>query len=160
MARIDRDQKLRGCLLDRLLADEEEAPRSHGLFLRELRESVRRDVENLLNTRRWCLPLPEWTRELETSLLNYGLPDVTGVSLTARSSRERLRGMIEETIRHYEPRFLRVSVQLLEKQSDQLNQTLRFRIEALMQAEPEPEPVSFETFVDPGTRTVAVKTER
>ena len=72
-------------MLDRLLDHEpdvrREAPRSRNQVLRELKQSVRRDLENLLNTRVRCIPLPPELKELKQSLVNYGIPDLTGASL-------------------------------------------------------------------------------
>ena len=59
---------------------------------------------------------------------------------------------IEETIRRFEPRFLSVRVTLIDAE-DRLETTLRLRIEAVLHAEPAPEPVTFDTLVDPATTT-------
>ena len=55
MAKIDNKSALIVSVLDRLLDDEpgnpREQPRSSGMDLRALKQNVRRDLENLLNTR-------------------------------------------------------------------------------------------------------------
>ena len=75
-------------MLDRLIDHEpevrRESPRSRNQVLRELKQSVRRDLENLLNTRVRCVPLPPELKELKQSLVNYGIPDLTGASLGIR----------------------------------------------------------------------------
>ena len=87
MARIRPDQPLVPSVLDRLLDFEpevnREAPRSRNQVLRELKQSVRRDLENLLNTKTRCVPCPPHLEELKQSLLNYGIPDFTSASLVA-----------------------------------------------------------------------------
>ena len=53
-------------------------PRNRYQVLREVKQSIRRDLENLLNTRRQPRPLPPGLEELEASLVSYGVPDVSG----------------------------------------------------------------------------------
>ena len=53
--------------------------------------------------------------------------------------REELRLEIEDTIRRFEPRFLTVNV-VLAPAHTALEATLRLRIDALLHAEPAPEP--------------------
>jgi type VI secretion system protein ImpF len=79
MKRISSDQPLLPSILDRLLDDDPaiqtEPPTGRAQRLRELKQSVRRDLEWLLNTRpRGLLGGGKWP-ELSRSILNYGLPD-------------------------------------------------------------------------------------
>ena len=50
--------------------------------LKELRQSVRRDLENLFNTRIRLLEPEEKYSQLKFSILNYGLPDLATVNLS------------------------------------------------------------------------------
>ena len=147
-------------VLDRLLDSEPgkqtETRRSRTQDLREIRESVRRDVEHLLNVRRRCLSVPKALVECNQSLLNYGMPDLTNVNAFSQSARSDLCRLIETLLQRFEPRFKSVSIKLLDN-ADPLDSTLRFRIEALMHAEPAPEPIVFDSFVEPVTRNVALK---
>lgn len=160
MARVRPDQPLLPSVLDRLLDDAPDAsrepPKARTQVLRELKQSVRRDLENLLNTRWRCVSWPSGLRELEQSLLNYGLPDFTGAALGVARRREEFRRVIEKAIRTYEPRFKNVMVRLLDN-ADPADRTLRFRIEALLEAEPAPEPVLFDSALEPATGNFAVK---
>ena len=88
--------------------------------------------------------------------MNYGIPDITGADLRSAQGRERFRQILERVIRHFEPRFQRVSVEVLEN-ADLLDRALRFRIDAMMYAEPAPEPVVFDSALEPATGTVTVK---
>src|SRR5688500_14557195 len=101
------DQPLVPSVLDRLLDDapevSREPARSRNQLLRELKQSVRRDLENLLNTRRRCLSLPPGLKELPASLVNYGLPDFSGNP--AAANREAFAKLVEGVIRQYEPRL-------------------------------------------------------
>jgi type VI secretion system protein ImpF len=160
MATLPTDQPLLPSVLDRLLDDEPDIRRdpaqSPHQLLREVKQAVRRDLQNLLNTRRRCLPLPPNLTELEESLVNYGMPDFTEVNMGSGEGRQRLRQILEEVIRRCEPRFKTVSVQLLESE-DPLDRTLRFRVDALLYAVPAPEPVAFDTTLETATGTVEVR---
>jgi type VI secretion system protein ImpF len=160
MAKIHPDQPLTPSVLDRLLDDEPHLKRDLGRtrhqLLRELKQSVRRDLENLLNTRRRCLPVPADLKELEQSLVNYGIPDFTGANMGSGDAREQFRGTLERVIRTYEPRFQTVRVELLTN-SEPLDRTLRFRIDALLYADPAPEPVVFDSLLEPGSGSFEVK---
>lgn len=160
MARIREDQPLAPSVLDRLLdfdpQTSREAPKSRYQLLRELKDSVRRDLENLLNTRVRCGTWPAGLDELERSLVNYGIPDMTGALLSAPREREAFCRLIQEAIRRHEPRLRNVRLHLLDN-VDPLDRTLRFRIDALMIADPAPEPIVFDSSLQPATGDVEVK---
>jgi type VI secretion system protein ImpF len=160
MPRVSADQPLVPSVLDRLLDDDptvtRETVKSRTQVLRELRQSLRRDLENLLNTRWRCASCPEDLEELEHSLVNYGIPDITGADLGSAQSREEFTQIVERVLESYEPRFKSVRVTMLPN-SGLLDRTLRFRIEALLYAEPAPEPVSFDSTMEPLTGNVEVK---
>lgn len=160
MAKIETDQLLVPSVLDRLVDYEPTASRevakSRGQLLRELKQNVRRDLENLLNTRRRCKSWPENLGELELSLVNYGIPDLTAAALGTSGAREEFCQVFEMTIKRFEPRFVRVVVEMLGN-ADPLDRTLRFRINAMLRAEPAPEPVVFDSSLQPTTGNVEVK---
>ncbi len=141
-------------VLDRLLDDDpeqsQERARSPAQELRELRDSVMRDVGNLLNTRRrWPAPDPALD-ELVPSLADYGVPDVTGADLSGGRALEQFRSALETALYRYEPRFKTVRVEV-KSGADPGDRTLRFRIDALLHADPVPESVVFSSIVDPVT---------
>jgi type VI secretion system protein ImpF len=145
-------------VLDRLL-DDPGAPgvrqRSRAQQLLELRNSVRRDLEALLNTHHpWRTPPPEMT-ELRDSLLEYGIPDFLTANAGSPAAREEFRRAVEDTIRRFEPRFKIVKVSLPEEGITE-DRSLRFHIDALMFAEPAPERVSFDSVLDPSSNIFSV----
>lgn len=160
MARVDLDQPLQPSVLDRLLDDNPDRsvdpPKSRGQSLAELRAAVRRDLEMLLNCRQRCRGWHSDLKELKHSLVNYGIPEFTSANMASDTAREDFRSAIEEVIRRCEPRFQTVEVVLLDN-ADRLDRTIRFRIEALMFADPAPEPVVFDSTMEPSTQTVLVK---
>lgn len=123
---------------------------------RELKQSIRRDLENLLNTRWRCTAWPPNLNELKRSLVDYGLPDFSGAGMGSAANREVFRRIIERAILEFEPRLKRVSVELTgDKES--LDRVLRFRISAVLQANPAPEPVVFDSALEPLSATFEVK---
>lgn len=157
--RVDRDQPLVVSVLDRLLdADSLTAAdptKSRRQYLTDLRNALRRDLEDMLNTHQSCLTLPPELTDLNTSLLNYGIPHFLGLQVASNDAREQFRTEIETLLRRFEPRFKRVSVTLKEG-SDDLDRTLHFRIDALIYAEPDVEPISFDSMIEPVHRRFAV----
>lgn len=143
-------------LLDRLMDETPQTALAPAEALGLLRRSVRRDVEALLNARRRWRSWPRNLKQLAVSPLNFGIPDCTGGNFHDPAQRETLRREIEDTIRRFEPRFRSVHVSILESENP-LDATLRLRIEALLRAEPAPEPISFDTVVDSVTASVLVR---
>jgi type VI secretion system protein ImpF len=133
-----------------------EPARSRNQVLRDLKQSVRRDLENLLNTRQRSLPVPAHLAELKQSLVNYGTPDFTAGSMGALKDRQDFARLLQGIIVQYEPRFKSVKVALLDA-AEPLDRTLRFRIDALLQAEPAPEPVVFDSILRPSTGDFEVR---
>ena len=160
MTRIRSDQPLIPSVLDRLLDDDpastQEVRKSRTQVLRELKQSVRRDLENLLNTRRCWTGWPDHLEELGKSLVNYGVPDISGADLASDELREEFCRTLESVIRHFEPRFARVSIEIQEN-SEMLDRTLRLRIDGLLHATPAPEPVVFDSAVETATGNVEVR---
>jgi len=160
MARIDKKRKLRPSILDRLIDDEphnqtESDPGQHQL-LRQLRDSVRRDLENLLNTRYYIINPAEQYLQLDKSLLNYGLPDLATVNILDAKKREEFTRTLERTLIEYEPRFKSVKVSYLDNKDSQ-DRTIRFRIDAEIFADPLPEVVVFDSVLESVTRNVSIK---
>ena len=159
MARVRTDQPLMPSVLDRLIDEDPgvrvEAPRARTQVLRELKLAVRRDLENLLNTRRRAVTIPPGYTELKSSLLTYGLADFSGSGPGGGKERDAFCRSIEAVIRQHEPRFLTVAVELASG-ADPTDRTLRFRIDAVLRADPVPEPVVFDSTMEPSTGTFAV----
>src|SRR4051812_35074923 len=109
------NQSLTPSLLDRLLDDEpdvsREVPKSRSQMVADLKRALRRDLENLLNTCCRASGWPAELRELENSLVNYGLPDYSGTHLGSPEDSERLIAIIEEAIHRFEPRLTSVRVE-------------------------------------------------
>jgi len=161
MSRRDRGElRAQLPLLDRLLDDAPDSERDRVLsnqdVLEALRASVRRDLQSLLNARRRWLSWPINLRELAASPVGYGLPDFAAGAFGDPVRREILRKEVEDTIRRFEPRFLSLKVHLVQS-DDVLSGSLRLKIEALLDADPAPEPVGFDTLLDSARDEVVVR---
>lgn len=137
-------------ILDRLIDHEPEVSREtvqHRLAdIRAIKQSVIRDMENLLNTRRNIFPVPEEFREVNNSLFVYGLPDFSSLNPRSPQVKQMLRRDIEQTVARFERRLKNIKVQV--EMSDKMEQKIRFRITGILHVEPLSEPVTFDTYFD------------
>jgi type VI secretion system protein ImpF len=137
-------------ILDRLIDLDPDVSREPVPFrlqdIRQVKTSVVRDLENLLNTKWLVAEPPGAFRNLRESLWLYGLRDFSADNPKAPAVRQQLRREIERTISRFEPRLRSVSVQL-DAESEK-ERTLRFRISAMLIVEPLSEPVTFDTVLD------------
>jgi type VI secretion system protein ImpF len=145
------ERSVQQSLLDRLVdlepRNSSEAPPSWSESVRQLKNSLRHDLEWLLNTRRNPESAPESFDEVRRSLYNFGFPDITSLGRDSREVRERLLRQVEETIATFEPRLAGVKVSLAET-GEAGNRQLRFLIEGLLRMEPNPEQVVFDTLLE------------
>ena len=151
----DRSDHLRGSVFDRLYLDDG-GEGSGAMRLETIKDGVRRDLEALLNTRHRCRSWPDGLAEIETSIINYGVPDLLSNNLATSAQRDAFVRTVEGIIRVHEPRLKSVAARLLEN-SDALDRTLRFRIEAVMSLEPYGEEIVLDSVVDPASRSIAIQ---
>lgn len=160
MARRPADSAVTLSVFDRLIDEEpkvrSEAPMTRSQSLREFKASIRRDLEWLLNTRQPIDPPPEGTTELPRSLYNYGLPDITSMTLSSVEDREQLGRIMETVLAAFEPRLANVKVTFAPT-SEAKSHILRFIIEGLLRIDPAPEYVTFDTMLELTNGEYAVK---
>jgi type VI secretion system protein ImpF len=154
---------LQPSLLDRLVDDEpdrnQEGPDSRFMTLGKLREVVKRDLAWLLNTCHLAATedLSEYP-EVARSVLNFGVPDLTGVSLNSIDV-GALERMVRQAIIDFEPRILRDTVRVQASAADdQMNRNaLTFQIEGDLWAEPSPVPIVLQSNFDLESGVVVVQ---
>ena len=146
----DSNAPLRLPLLDRLLDDEpkvkSEAPMTRSASLAKLKVAVRRDLENLLNTRTTPDSIPEGSVEVFRSVYCYGLPDITSMPANYLYDQNKLLQGIEAAVRTFEPRLegARVSLVPVSGQS----RVLRFVIDGMLRIDPLPERVVYDASIE------------
>ncbi|WP_298952910.1 type VI secretion system baseplate subunit TssE [uncultured Methylobacterium sp.] len=143
---------IRLSILDRLLDPEESA-------LTALRNGLRRDLEDLLNTNPRVKGWPAHLGELDHSLLSYGIMDLATANLATEQRRSAVVAAIGAIVREWEPRLANLSAVALPN-ADPTDRSLRIRIEAEILIEPAPEPMVFDTVIDPLTNTVSLASGR
>jgi len=161
MPRWEAEEIVSQSVLERLIdmdpKSPSDAPHGRSQSVRRLKSSLRRDLEWLLNSRR----NPEATsdyEELEKSLFHYGLPDLNSLSWESGHDQNRLAKMIERTLSTFEPRLKRVKVTPVGEVSA-TQYVLRFQIEGLLDMEPAPERISFDTVLQLSSGAYQVKGE-
>ncbi|GLQ99226.1 type VI secretion system baseplate subunit TssE [Dyella mobilis] len=154
MAELTTQERLQPSLLDRLADDEpakhEESREKRVISAARLRDCVTRDISWLLN----CVNLGIEEQladypDVARSVLNFGIPDLTGTALAGVDAHV-LQRQIREALLAFEPRLtpstLRVTVQTDAKRMDR--QSLIFNIESEMWAQPIPLNLYLKTEVD------------
>jgi type VI secretion system protein ImpF len=143
MAELTPQERLQPSLLDRLTDDEpdrkHEPKENRVLSLRQLKESVLRDLSSLLNTCSF-----QTTEDVEPyplvarSVLNYGVRSLAGSHITSADKAEVERN-IRKAIEDFEPRILRdsISVEVILPKEQSPN-AMNIRIEGNLWAQPLP----------------------
>ena len=160
MPRTEIERIIQPSVLDRLTDLEPgfagDPPITREESVRRFRQSVQRDVEVLLNTRRVLVRAPDVCPELHASAYEYGLPDTTGIPIGSAEGRARMIKSLQDTLERYEPRLANPRVQIVE--SDQVRSPqVRFVVHATLRLDPHPEMVVFDTTLELASGEYAVR---
>jgi type VI secretion system lysozyme-like protein len=123
-------------------------------------EAVRRDVEQLLNTR--CAAIPGDLPCVRKSVVGYGMDSgidhLSPQHLATSDGQQRLLQQLTCTIARFEPRLRNVSIVLFDNRlfDNRSSQRLRFRIEANLLMNSLLERISFDSILQPATGTLSV----
>lgn len=156
MAELIHKERLQPYLLDRLTDDEPhqtvESREQRTATLQRLRQAVLRDLTWLLNACHLAASqdLSDYP-EVERSVLNYGLPDLTGQHASRLASASNiLEHQVRQAVMQFEPRFSRdnLKVKVLVDEQQMNSNTLAFEIEAEMWAQPAPLFLRLRTEID------------
>ena len=146
-------------VLDRLIDQEPdrilEPPMTRAQSLRELRAALRRDLEWLFNTRCAIDEPPESLREVQRSVYSYGIHDTSNLYLRSPKDQEFLAKSLRTAITFFEPRLMSVKI-TIEPASDEVH-GIHFTIDGLLRMDPAPEPVFFDTVLEPTSGEYRVK---
>jgi type VI secretion system protein ImpF len=162
MAELTQKERLQPSLLDRL-TDEEREQRQESRDKRvlspaRLRECVRRDLTWLLNTTHLeAVTDLEALPDVQRSVLNYGMPDLAGRTVSSVDART-IERVLTRVIADFEPRLLRSSIKVrIITDSEKMNHNaMCFDIEAELWAQPLPLRLFLRTEIDLETGSVSV----
>jgi len=154
MAELTPAEKLQPCLLDRLTDDEphrqKESRTQRIMSMTRYRQSVLRDLAWLLNTSAHMDQdgLDDF-EELPSSVLNYGVQSLTGVSATSLDVTD-MRYRLIEALQRFEPRILANSISIFVTMDpeEMSNRSIRFEIRGDLWAQPMPEALYIQTEID------------
>jgi type VI secretion system protein ImpF len=139
-----------------VLNDAAEAPEQRFAAARRLRELVSRDLSLLLNASSMeTLTDLEALPYVRTSVLNFGMPSLTG-RMASSVSNDRLAHILETVIRRFEPRLMRVRVTPEPPGEGAEIQEISFLIDAELWGQPAPHQVVLHTHIDTGSGKVRV----
>ena len=153
-----KNKEIRPSLIDRLLDSSRVSRDSTYYSVLELRDSVQRDLQNLLNTRVRFISPEKHLKETQDTVVNFGLPDLSSQQLTSEQGKQEFAAWIERTIKRYEPRFKSVSVTPVSRKDDVGG--VIFRVDAIMYADPAPEDICFDSVIDPLTQMISLSESR
>ena len=122
-----------------------------------LRQTIRRELAWLLNTTNLgaTCDLKPYPR-VQTSVLNYGLPDLAGKTNERRALLQRARE-IRTAVRTFEPRIEAKSLVVDMVEHEQARYQVTYVIQGDITAAAQAMPVKFLTHIDPDTASVDVE---
>lgn len=155
MAQLDLPAVLLPSLKDRLLDPDSMGSKGQsGYSLREIFDSVRQDLEELLNTRRSRQVLERQYPEVAKSIVSYGMPDLSSIDTSTPGKHEAIGPIIEKIITQHEPRLRKVRATLIRTRALELR--VLFHIDAELCVDPSPQ-VAFETVVELTTGHASIR---
>jgi len=154
MAELTPKERLQPSLLDRLTDNSPETPHESRdervLSPSRLKKCVIRDLQWLLNS---CdlasaVDLSAFP-EVRDSVLNYGLPDLSGRNVSGLDAGS-LERMLREALWRFEPRIIRQSlaIRTVVDEAHMSNNSIRFDIQAELWSQPLPQQLHLKTEVD------------
>lgn len=147
-------------LLDRLMDERKDAVPGAPWSLEQLKDSIARDLEALLNTRvavdgaTLGAALGSYPTA-RASILHYGVADFAGACLSSSVDRAALCAGLKDAIEIHEPRLREVSAVLV-PEAGKVNR-LHFVIHARLAIDSLAEPVNFNAVLQPSSLRYAIR---
>jgi type VI secretion system protein ImpF len=140
-------------LLERLLGHH---PGGRFLSQEQLKESVARDLEVLLNTRTaLSQQMLQAYPECAKSILNFGLADFASLSHSSSEDRLRICSSVRQAVERHEPRLDKVRVSLAER-AGAVNR-IDIVIAGVLRGHGPTEAVSFSAALQPSSLSYSIK---
>ena len=119
------------------------------------KDSVKRDLGWLLNTRQVVDDRLPFYPEVSRSVYAYGLPDITSINVGAIHDQNELLRRMERCIEFFDKRLTKTEIML--EPMVGLNRVLRFSISGIVLMDPAPEEIVIDTILDPSSGEYEVK---
>ena len=144
-------------LLDRLMDERKDAAPGTPVNFEQLKDSVARDLEALLNTR-VALPASALAGypAARASILYYGVSDFAAFCLSSSADRAAVCASLEDAIETHEPRLREVRAALAPATGSGSVNRLTFVIHARLALDSVAEPVNFNAVLQPSSLHYAV----
>jgi type VI secretion system protein ImpF len=156
MARNELPTGLNASILDRLIDPESDGTVTNpGCTIEKMIDSVRRDLEDLMNTHCTRLDVPPQYVETQRSILTYGMPDLAAFQSTKAGAAAKVIERIETAIARFESRLTNVRATLIDN-PDEKQLRLKFQIQATLRVEPSPD-VAFVTILKISTGEASIQ---
>ena len=138
-------------LLDRLTDEDPskqvESREARASSMARLRESVLRDLNWLFNATQTSDDLSDYP-EVASSVLNYGLPPLSGRTASSVALSDLTR-QLRDMLIHFEPRLIPNTVRVYAETSEEMSHNvITFRIEAQLWSQPIPLEIYMRTDMD------------
>jgi type VI secretion system protein ImpF len=150
-ARTEIERTVQASLLDRLTdldpTTSLDSQISRTASARIFRNTVQRDVEELLNARRTIVPVGDDHAEVRRSVHDFGLTDPTGLPVGTKEGRDTILAAMQDAIERFEPRLRSPRVSLVGEDVTKTPE-LHFLLEATLLMDPDPERVVFDTVLE------------
>jgi len=124
--------------------------------IQQLKDSVARDLEELLNTRNIPLEAIEDYPHVKKAVLNFGILDFVGLSTANPLHRDQICRAIQTTIADQEARLSHVQV-FMHIDSDHVG-SLLLTIKGVLNIKPIHGTVAFDAVLNPATHQYSIKT--
>lgn len=148
-------QELLPSFLDRLIdAGTDNSTYQKGYTVQQMIDSVRADLEDLLNTRQSRMMADCPYREVKRSIVAYGLPDLNSIPGITAGASDSIGQILEEQIQEFEPRMKKIRVIIVDDGKDE--RRVKFHVDGLLCVDPAPE-IGFETVVELSTGQASIR---
>jgi type VI secretion system protein ImpF len=154
MAKSKTENLVTQSLIDRLI-DVDDWPTTRSNSMRMYRDSLKRDVESLLNTRRPPISNLQGYPKAAASVIHFGLTDINAFTGSAERDENALLLAILQSLREFEPRIQSPRVSLI--RNDTAARHLRFHIDGRIQFDNVPEDITFDTVLELSSGEYEVK---
>lgn len=127
----------------------------HREIARRYKDSVKRDIEWLFNTRRTFDYRIGNYPQIRSSVYAYGLPDITSVNIGSVNDQRKLVDMMKESLLLFERRLTDVAIDFQPVVGG--SRSLQFTISGILLMDPAPEEVRIDTILDSASARYEVK---